>query len=167
MKKHILIILLPIVFQANIYCENLLTPTIITSAENNIDRNAHSALKIARYAMKNPNIPLTLDAILSELIIFAQHNKNTYILAISQIKNINDSLQTYKSQQYSNAWSRWFGSTPEIVKSEINPAIKKIDNAYKSIIETNNNVFKYYKTDMQKIAFENARLVASEGARLL
>lgn len=158
MKKHILIALLPILFQANIYCENV---------QNNIDEIILPALKTARFVMKSLNTPLILDPILSELKIFAQKNKNAYILAISQIKNINDALQTYKSKQYSSTWSRWFGLTPEIVTKQINPAIQKVKNAHKSILEINNEIFKYYKTDIQTIASETAYLIASQSAHLL
>ena len=94
-----------------------------------INKVVEHELQRARDTMRI-KIPLDLDLILSALVSYGTlpgYSKD--VLAINHMKSIKNALQNYKKKQYSHFLHRWFGSTPEIVKSEINPAIAKVDRA--------------------------------------
>ena len=126
MNKYSVLMLLPILFQINIYADAVVCP--------DLDMLIKNELQAAQIVMNKP-IKLELQAVLDALILFAGKSKNNRTVGIESILLIQKSVNQCKSQQYTT-WSSFtslFGFHPELVTREIQPALKAIDSSLKSL----------------------------------
>lgn len=130
MNKYMLMALLPIIFQNTIYCDN-------SHAEFHQEMMPY--LIRARQAMRNVNVALELDPILNALNSYAAVGATEKNQAIAQLRSIKKSLENYEAKQYPTTFSRWFGSTPQIVTEKIRPALQQVNNSLKKLNASSNN----------------------------
>ncbi len=126
MKKYMIVALLPILLQG----------TMLQASEANLYQVIEPSLQRARSFLKNPMIPLQLEPVLDELIMYVQQGKIHKNLAVNLINDIKKALESYKNKQYSNFWLSWFVSTPQIVKDKVQPALDKVNSAL-SVLQGN------------------------------
>ena len=127
MKKYMIMALVLIMFQQDVSCSN---------SHAKLNKAIQQDLISARNVM-NSNVKLELDSLLPALLTDVATGKMSKSVAIAKIKAIKTSLERYKSEH--TTWSWWFGSTPEIVKDYINPALAKVDVALKALNASTTN----------------------------
>ena len=129
MRKYMIMAFFTLIFQGDIHCEDY---------NADLNKAIQEQLISARKVMQSKTV-VEFDPILKTLVSFSQKGKIEKAAAIVRIKSIKAALEKYKSEQYPTYWSKWFGSTPEIVKNQINPALAKVENALKLLNATSMN----------------------------
>ncbi len=127
MKKYMLIALLPVIFQSEIY-----------GTTRNLNSMIETELQVARDSMRL-RIDLDLEKIVNELIRYAKVGNVQYNNARTQLAAIKGTLNQKRSEQYDTAWSKFmwaFGKYPDFVVTDIDPAIKMVTEADRSIYIT-------------------------------
>lgn len=96
---------------------------------------------------------LSLEKVVDELIKYAKIGNIQYNDARKQLASIKKTLEQKKSEQYNTSWSKFlrvFGKYPEFVVTDIDPAIKMVQDADRSI----------YVTKMAQYASDTAYIAA-------
>ena len=133
MNKRLLMVLMPLLFQSNIYCED---------PYKDIDQMIMPQLQSAQQAMNN-STKLELQRILDALISFAKQGNNQANIAVDQMKFIKAALAKYRTEEYKTTWDNicwFFGSNPKKVVEEIDPAIDKVNTALKTLSKNSSNL---------------------------
>ena len=132
MKKHMIMALLPLLFQSALYGADL-NAMIKTELEN--------ARRVTNIRM----IKLELDPVLHALVAHGKKSDANSVKAVNAIKDIKNALLQYRSEQYTANWydiTAYFKSNPEIVSKEIDPAITKVNNALQEL-QKNASIYNY------------------------
>lgn len=133
-NKYMILALLPILFQSALYGADL----------NNMIR---TELENARELVSR-NTALKLEPILDALVRYAKKSDSNSVRAINKIKDIKNALLQYRSEQYTSNWYNicsYFKSNPEIVTTQIDPAITKVNDALKTL-QSNASIYGYVKS---------------------
>lgn len=123
MKKYIMFVLFSCIFQGDVYSSDYYAK---------MNKAIGQQLISARNVMNN-KIKLELVAILPSLLSYVRTGTIPKSVAIDKIEAIKKALEKYKAEQYPTTWSKWFESTPVMVKNYINPALIKIDGALQAL----------------------------------
>ena len=124
-NNYMILALLPILFQSALYCEDQF---------KDINQIIMPQLQSAQRLMRS-STALELQPILDALVSFSK--KRYYISeTVDQMKFIKFALAKYRAAEYKTTWDNicwFFGSNPKKVVEEIDPAIKKVDNALEAV----------------------------------
>lgn len=127
MKKYMILALLPALLQGELY-----------GTSKSLNSMIENELQSARDLM-HLRIELNLEKIVDELIRYAKIGDVQYTSARMQLALIKSALERKRSEQYDTAWSKFmwaFGKYPDFVVTDIDPAIKMINEADRSIYIT-------------------------------
>ena len=127
MKKYMLIALLPVMFQSEIY-----------GTTKNLNSMIETELQVARESMRL-RTDLDLEKIVNALISHAKIGNGPYNNARIQLAAIRNILEQKRNEQYDTTWSKFlwaFGKYPDFVVTDIDPAIRMVKEADRSIYIT-------------------------------
>ena len=132
-NKYLILAALPMIFQNALYCADINT-ILKTELQN--------ALRIMNIRM-NPE----LEPVLHALVKHGKKSDAYSVKAINAIKDIKNALLLYRSEQYTSNWMKFckvFNVHPEKVSQEIDPALKKVNNALQEL-QANASIYGYVK----------------------
>ena len=156
MNKYSVLMLLPILFQINIYADAVVCP--------DLDMLIKNELQAAQIVMNKP-VKLELQSVLDALVAFARKSKNNRSVGIECILLIQKAIQKCKSQQYTswNNFTRLLGYHPELVTKEIQPALTYINNILINKIKASSAELEKAKNNLAtiRVGIGSAILLAS------
>ena len=125
MKKYMILVLLIAGFQEASYSADL---------DKKLNQAIMPELKSAQMLLKM-SIKPELKMVVPALVAYGKMSNINKILAVGHMQSIKAALQKYKSKQYSIWYTiSWaFGSNPEIVTQQINPALEMVTNGLEDL----------------------------------
>ena len=125
MKKYMIVALMPFLFQSIVCGKDRFA---------DLDQMLMPQLQAARAAI-NSSIKLELESIVHALVVHGKKSSSDREIAIQHIVLIQKFLQSYRSAEIKKlTWLAWaVGSNTQKVVDEIDPALKKVNQALKDL----------------------------------